>query len=64
MSDDKSKTGSPDRDRINLNEDYEARDWSRKFGVSPEELKTAVQKVGNSADAVRKHLGNVGNKSA
>lgn len=55
--DDKSKVGKPDRDRINVNEDYELRDWSKKFGVSAEELKKAVQKVGTSADAVRKHLG-------
>jgi Protein of unknown function (DUF3606) len=27
MADDKSKTGAPDRDRINLNEDYELRYW-------------------------------------
>ncbi len=29
MSDDKTKTGGQDRKRINLNEDYEVRDWSR-----------------------------------
>lgn len=57
MSDDKSKTGAPDRDRINVNEDYELRDWSKKLGVSPAQLKKAVEKVGTSADAVRKHLG-------
>jgi Protein of unknown function (DUF3606) len=39
MADDKSKTGRQDRDRINVNEDYELRDWSQKFGVSPDELK-------------------------
>lgn len=55
--DDKSKVGKPDRDRINVNEDFELRGWSKKFGVSVEELKKAVQKVGTSADAVRKHLG-------
>lgn len=57
MADDKSKTGRQDRDRINVNEDYELRDWSKKFGVTPEELKKAVQSVGTSAEAVRKHLG-------
>lgn len=57
MSDDKSKTGAPDRDRINVNEDYELRDWSKKLGVTPEQLKKAVQSVGPSADAVKKHLG-------
>lgn len=57
MPDDKSKTGGSDRDRINVNEDYELRDWSEKFGVTPEELKTAVKKVGPMADDVKKELG-------
>ena len=56
MADDKSKTGGPDRERINVNEDYELRDWSEKFGVTPDELKTAVKKVGPMADDVRKEL--------
>lgn len=57
MADDKGNPGRPDRDRINVNEDYELRDWARKFGVSAEELKRAVQQVGDRADAVRQHLG-------
>jgi hypothetical protein len=56
MSDDKSKTGSPDRNRINVNEEYELRDWSKKFGCTPEELKAAVKAVGTSAKAVEQHL--------
>jgi len=54
--DDKAKTGSPDSDLINVSEDYEVRYWSEKFGVSAEELKSAVEAVGNSAKAVQKHL--------
>lgn len=57
MADDKSKTGGQDCDRINVNEDYELRDWSKKFGVTPEELTAAVRKVGPFADDVRKELG-------
>jgi hypothetical protein len=37
--DDRSKSGGQDRTRINTNEDYEVRDWSKKFGVSADELK-------------------------
>jgi len=48
MADDKSKPGGQDRKRINPNEDYEIRDWSKKFGVSPDELKKAVSDVGTS----------------
>ena len=57
MADDKTLTGGADRKRINVNEDYELRDWSKKFNVTPEELKEAVQAVGTSADAVEKRLG-------
>lgn len=57
MSDDKAKTGA-DRKRIDVSEEYECRYWSEKFGVSPEELKRAVQKVGPMADDVAQELGN------
>jgi len=43
-------------DCSNTNEDYEVRYWSEKFGVSPEQLKAAVRKVGNSAEAVEWEL--------
>jgi len=57
MSDSTDKIGKPDRDRINVNEDYELRDWSEKFGVTPDELKRAVQKVGVMVKDVEKELG-------
>ena len=56
MADDKSKSGGQDRIRINTNEDYEVRDWSKKFGVTPEELKAAVKAVGPMANDVEAHL--------
>ncbi|HET6510852.1 MAG TPA: DUF3606 domain-containing protein, partial [Candidatus Kapabacteria bacterium] len=52
MADDKKKTGSPDNKRINVNEPYELRDWSKRLGVSQEKLRETVQRVGTSADAV------------
>lgn len=55
MSDDKSKTGA-DRKRIDVNSDYELRDWSKSLGVTPDELKQVVGKVGTSAEKVREHL--------
>jgi hypothetical protein len=57
MSDDKSKTGSPDRDRINLSEDYEVQYWTKELGVSEKELRDIVQAVGNTSKAVRERLG-------
>lgn len=56
MADDKTKRGSPDRDRINTSEPYELRDWAKSLGVSEERVRTAVNEVGNSADAVRRYL--------
>ena len=57
MADDKTKTGKPDRDRVNINEPYEVNFWTNKFGVSDETLKAAVEKVGPMAANVAKELG-------
>ncbi len=51
MADDKSKTGGQDRQRINVNEDYELRDWAAKFGVTTGQLKQAVALVADSPRA-------------
>jgi len=56
MADDKTLKGPQDRSRINTSEDYEVRYWSQKFGVSADELKAAVKKVGNSVAAVEREL--------
>ncbi len=56
MADDKSNTGGGDRSRISLSEDYEVRDWARKFGITPEELKAAVTAVGNQSKDVEAYL--------
>ena len=56
MADDKTKRGGQDRTRIALGEDYEVRDWSKKFGVTPDELRAAVEAVGNEAAKVEEYL--------
>ena len=56
MPDDKSKTSPQDANRINVHEKYEVEYWSKKFKVTPEELKAAVAKVGVSAKAVETEL--------
>jgi hypothetical protein len=48
--------GEPDRSKINMSEPYEVKYWSHQLGVTPEKLQQAVDKVGNSAAAVRKEL--------
>lgn len=56
MADDKRSAHGQDRDRINVHQDYELRDWSKSLGVTPERLKEAVQAVGDRADKVREYL--------
>ncbi len=48
--------GQPDRSKINMHEQHEVRYWTKHLNVSKEELQKAVDKVGNSATAVRKQL--------
>jgi hypothetical protein len=55
--DDLNKKGAGDRSKISMHEDQEVKYWTKQLGVSKEELQKAVDKVGNSAAAVRKELG-------
>lgn len=55
--DDLKNKGQQDRSRINMSEEHEVRYWTEALGVSKERLQAAVNKVGNSAEAVRKELG-------
>ncbi len=57
MSDDLSKRGEPDRSRISLAEPHEVRYWTETLGIGFDELKSVVDKVGNTAMAVRHELG-------
>jgi hypothetical protein len=57
MADDRNSRGQQDRIRINVHEDYELRDWSKKFDVTPDQLRQAVDAVGVMAQEVAKHLG-------
>jgi hypothetical protein len=64
MADDKSKKGPQNRDRINISEEYEVRYWSKKFGVTPDQLRATVRKVGNTTEAVERELKKPLNSSA
>jgi len=57
MSDDTALRRPQDASRIALDEDYEVRYWTNKWGITREELVDAVGKVGHSAAAVARHLG-------
>ena len=57
MADNLNDRGPQDRSRINVNEPWELQYWTRRFGVSEEQLRTAVNTAGTSVEAVGKHLG-------
>ena len=56
MADDLSRRDGQDRARINIHQEHEVRDWAARFGVTKEQLKAAVQAVGDRADEVERHL--------
>jgi hypothetical protein len=56
MSDNKELRGPQDARLISLSEDYEVRYWTNKFNCSKEELRKAVERVGNSAEKVEAEL--------
>jgi DNA-binding protein H-NS len=57
MPDEQRQRGAPDPERINIDEAHQVTVWSKKFGVTPEQLKAAVKKVGNRVSAVEAELG-------
>jgi len=56
MSQAPNTNGPVDRAFINLSEDKEVKYWKQTLGVSYENLRRAMRKVGNSANKVREEL--------
>jgi hypothetical protein len=56
MADDLKQTGKPDDARINIDQEHEVKYWSEKFGVSRDQLKSAIAKVGSMVKDVRDDL--------
>ena len=56
MPDDTETRSGQDRERINVNQDYELRYWTKELGVSAERLKQAVDAVGDRVEKVREYL--------
>jgi hypothetical protein len=46
----------PDRSKINMHDPHEFQYWVKHLRVTGDDLQKAVEKVGNSAAAVRKEL--------
>jgi hypothetical protein len=63
MSDDLLDKGQRDRSDIAMGQPHGVQYWTRHLGVTKDELQRKVDKLGNSATAVRKELGLLG-KSA
>ncbi len=57
MSDDKSKVGKPDRDRVSANEPYEVNHLAKKFNLEPERVKKVIEKEGPMRKDVEQALG-------
>jgi hypothetical protein len=51
-----SKTVTSDRSKIVIEHEDHVKYWMRHFGVTKDELTRAIERVGNSAAAVRKQL--------
>ena len=47
---------SPEVKRIDVRDEAALREWSRKFDATPEQLREAVDAVGDHADDVEMHL--------
>jgi hypothetical protein len=56
MSDNLQQRGPQDRSRINVNEPWELRYWTKELGLSEDELRQAVKEAGTSVEAVRQHV--------
>jgi len=56
MADDKTNRGRQDRERIDVNDDDELRNWSKSLNKTSEEIKDAVRVVGTSAAKFREHF--------
>jgi hypothetical protein len=57
MADNLSDRGARDRARIDVHQAHELRYWSKKFGVSEDELRQAVEQVGPMVQNVEGRLG-------
>ena len=55
-TDDKTNRDQPDRSKIDISQEHEVQYWTKRLGVSREELQRAIEKVGDSATAVRREL--------
>jgi hypothetical protein len=56
MPDNTADRGPQDRSRISLGQEHEVRYGSQRFGIDEEQLRNAVEDVGNSVQDVEQYL--------
>lgn len=56
MPDNLHLRGQPDRSKINIHEPWEVEYWTKKWGITAQQLRSAVAAVGVSVAAVAQHL--------
>ena len=57
MADNLKDAGGQDRSRINVNQQHELDYWTKKWNVTPSQLRDAVERAGPMAASVAKALG-------
>ncbi|HEY6956186.1 MAG TPA: DUF3606 domain-containing protein [Flavisolibacter sp.] len=63
MADDKNRQDGRDRSRVSGSEEYELQYLAEKLNVSTEEIKKAIEQVGNNREEVEQYLrGRGGNR--
>lgn len=56
MSDDKTKTGKPDRDRVSANEPYEVNRLAEKKGLPPDLVRNVIRQEGPMRSDIESYL--------
>jgi len=56
MADNKDLRDGRDRDRVAGHEEYEVRHLSEKLNVSAEEVRKAIEQVGNNREKIEEYL--------
>ena len=63
MADDKNMQDGRDRSRVSGSEEYELQYLAEKLNVSTEEVRRAIEQVGNSREKIEEYLrGNRGSR--
>ena len=63
MSSHRMDSGPVDRTRINMNDPFEVRYWSKELGISVAQLEAVVRIVGDDTKAIREELATRKNQS-